>query len=633
MEGLREDTKKLSKMINSNDEKLVLEKEIIKIKNQYGEDRYIGKIKINGIEFIPDFCFTYFLIKNVDKTRVLKRVLKMREFLRLCLNNCNYKTTFKINYDYIFLAKKQINNELDFKKLEKINESIDMCDNKDTEHYKELIHRKNNLTACIEEYENLTINNKLLEFLKEFRIEIGDMNGIDFRKKGTAGKGLQQVVLYNEEGVKKFLSYTRLDNVNLSKKEYAKLDDTGKYLHKRNNDRIIFTNVENMYKKVFNLEIKFTEYFYCKVGQAVKINTLISEYSNKLYNIFKTYIEIDREFGRKYSKVTENSFKLNFREYVERVLLKNIQYSYMTTQYNNYKAFKGKLSEIDKFIEKKEELRLIELFELINLIGRGARLELKCVEKLIEQEVVNKQDKLNDNNLLNQYKEMKGSLDKVEYFKGTLRYKREMINEFNDIFLNSNDTLSVSDFEVGIFKQFRDMMDKISNQSVDYYSLKHDMELKPLFSKEFVGMKYLDFCILNYKTKKELQENLDDWNKIDKYFKELEIKDNKSVKYYFNEYIKHKDNAKEISKILEDKREECKKYLRITEKELKDKYFELDHIVDTLSEYVNNEIENKIFIGKDRREIDTRYFVEFDNDYDSLFDSVPVSKPKNKLLS
>lgn len=107
----------------------------------------------------------------------------MREFLRMCLNNCDYKTTFKVNYDYIFLAKKQINNELDFKKLEKINESIDMCNNKDIEHYKELIHRRDNLNACIEEYENLTINNELLEFLKEFRIEIGDMNGIDFRKK------------------------------------------------------------------------------------------------------------------------------------------------------------------------------------------------------------------------------------------------------------------------------------------------------------------------------------------------------------------------------------------------------------------------------------------------------------------
>lgn len=633
MKNLRENTKKLNKILNNGTEKLVLEKEIIKIQNQYGEDRYIGKVKINDIEFIPDFCFTYFLIKNADKTRVLKRVLKMREFLRMCLNNCNYKTTFKVNYDYLFLAKKQINNESDFKKLEKINESIDMCDNKDTEHYKDLVHTRDNLTARIEEYENLTINNELLEFLKEFRIEIGDMNGIDFRKKGVAGKGLQQVILYNEEGIKKFISYTRLDNVNLNKEDYSKLNDMGKYLHKRNNDRIIFTNTENMYKKVFNLEIKFTEYFYCKVGQAKKINNWISEYSDKLYNIFKTYTETDREFGRRYSKVTENSFKLNFREYVERVLLKNIQYSYMTTQYNNYKAFKGRLSEIDEYIENKEELRLIELFELINLIGRGARLELKCVEKLIEQEVVNKQDKLNDNNLLNQYKEMKENLDKVEYFKGTLRYKREMINEFNNIFLDNNDTLSVSDFEVGIFKQFRDMMDKISNQSIDYYSLKHDIKLKPLSSKEFIGMKYLDFCILNYKTKKELQENLDDWNKIDKYFKELEVKDDKSIKNYFNEYIKHKDNAKEINKVLEDKRKECKKYLRITEKELKEKYFELDNIVNTLSEYVNNEIENKVFIGKERREVDTRYFVEFDNDYDSLFDSVPVSKPKNKLLS
>ena len=633
MENLRNDTKKLNKILNDGNEKLILEKEIIKIKNQYGEDRYIGKVKINGIEFIPDFCFTYFLIKNADKTRVLKRVLKMREFLRMCLNNCDYKTTFKVNYDYLFLAKKQINNELDFKKLEKINESIDMCDNTDTEHYKELIHRRDNLTACIEEYENLTINNELLEFLKDFRIEIGDMNGIDFRKKGVVGKGLQQVVLFNEEGIKKFISYTRLDNVNLSKEEYAELDDTGKFLHKRNNNRLIFNNIENMYKKVFNLDIKFTEYFYCKVGQAVKINSWISEYSDKLYNIFKTYTETDREFGRQYSKITENSFKLNFREYVERVLLKNIQYSYMTTQYNNYKAFKGRLSEIDKYIENKEELRLIELFELINLIGRGSRLELKCVEKLIEQEVVNKQDKLNDDNLLNQYKEMKKSLDKFDYFKGTLRYKREMINEFNNIFLNSNDTLSVSDFKVGIFNQFKNMMDKISTQSIDYYSLKHDMKLKPLFSKEFVGMKYLDYCILNYKTKKELQKNLDDWNKIDKYFNELKVKDNKSKENYFNEHIKHKDNAKEISKVLENKRKECKKYLKITEKELKEKYFELDNIVNTLSDYVNNEIENKVFIGKDRREVDTRYFVEFDNDYDSLFDSVPVSKPKNKLLS
>lgn len=618
---LREQTRELSKEIINNENKLKIEKEIINIKNQYEEDIHLGKIRINGIEFIPDFCLAYFLCRKMNEEQFKKKIKHMREFLKGNLTSNVYRQTFKVNSDYLFVTSKQLlkDEKRELKKLEKIKESIESYTGIDKDHIRDLNFRKEECEAYIEELENLTINSELMDFLINFREEIGKLNGINLERKTTKGRKLTQAFLYNEEGIRKYLSYARFDNTRLDnieettnnvikekdkegkKQEYKNMPAGKKYWVKRCNNRKIFLLVEDFYKKVFNKKILVQDYLYCVCNQAVKINDWISEYSQKLFEKFSLYSENDNDLKSKYYHVNKEMFSINFREYAERVILKNKQYSYMTTPYNNFKAFRGLLNDIDKFIENNQYSEIIKLFELVNIIAKGSRLELKQVKKLVEHEVVNRNDRVNKNNLLNQYTEMENLLNQSDVFKGTLRYKKEAYKNFNEVFLSNNEVI---DINIDIFRQFKNILSEIEELGVDYFSLKYDYNKHYYKSKEIIGMKYLDYCELKYKVKNLSLQYRNEYDTI-KELKTNSLEEQKEKMFKMKD-IMNKYNEK-CKKIFVEKSKECKKHINKLKIELDKKYFQLYKIVDTMKEYVDRKIENKV-VKRERVDVSEDFF-------------------------
>lgn len=615
--------------------------ELIKMKSIENNDITIGYVEVKGIRYIPDFVISYFLLKEITTLRYTQKITRMREFMRPYLTTSKYRQTFLIGEDYLISTKKQLSDKKYQKKLRdvsvRINE-IEMKDEKvvDCGYLKALKYERSNYEACVDEFKNLTIDEELFEKIKGMRMELAKLNGIELPTETGKGKGrgLQRVVLFNEEGIRKYFSYMRFDNVRLSKNDYAKMSKTDKWGHKRKNDFHNFTRVEEFYKLMFDKEINYTEYFYCLVSQAMKINKLIKEYSKKLYNEFEKMKSYNEDLKRKYFMVTEENMQINFRDYIERVFLKNEKLSYLTVPYKNYRAFKGFIKELDTIIEGKQEKRVLDIFDNINIVSQGSRLELKYFEKQLEQEIFNNDELKLDNHILQDYKEQYNTFKEMDFFKGSLRYRKEQLKMFNEMFVKAN-IEGVVDVErlyskIELFEMFNRRLNKISDVSVETYFLENDMLQNHKITKKQIGMGYYTYCKLKYSTleqRKELVKEQKYWL-IDK-VERLKGQD------FTDKYFELKEKGKKYEDIFTKEKERCKKFVAENKNDLIGKYTELDYTVKTLNEYIKNEIITKNYVEQDSLENErvAKEFQEIDTFFEDLWKDGGIKPSTNKSNS
>lgn len=614
--------------------------ELIKMKSIENNDITVGYVKIKGIRYIPDFVISYFLLKEITTLRYTQKITRMREFMRPYLTTDKYKQTFLIGEDYLISTKKQLSDNKYQKKLRNVNERINeikMKDDKviDYSYLKDLENERSNYEACIDEYKHLTINEDLFEKIKDMRMELARLNGIELPTETGKGKGrgLQRVVLYNENGMRKYFSYMRFDNVRLSKNDYARMSKSDKWGHKRRNDFHNFTRVEEFYKIMFDKEINYTEYFFCLVSQAMKINKLIKEYSKKLFNEFEKMKVDNFELKGKYFMVTEESMQINFRDYAERVFLKNEKLSYLTVPYKNYRAFKGFIKELDTLIEKKQNNRVLDIFENVNTVAQGSRLELKYFEKQLEQEIFNNDELKLNNTILKDYKEQYNTFKQMDFFKGSLRYRKEQLKMFNEMFVKANIT-GVVDVErlyskIELFEMFNERLNKISDISVETYFLLNDMLQNHKINKEQIGMGYYTYCKLNYSTLEQRKEHTKEINYwiVDKAggLKGMD---------YADKFFELKEKGKKLKDIFTEERNKCKKFVAENKNDLIGKFTELDYTVNTLNEYIKNEIITKNFVEQDTLENEriAKEFQEIDTFFEDLWKDGGI-KPSNNSIS
>jgi hypothetical protein len=611
--------------------------ELIKMKSIENNDITVGYVEIKGIRYIPDFVISYFLLKEITTLRYTQKITRMREFMRPYLTTDKYRQTFLIGEDYLISTKKQLSDKKYQKKLRDVNERINEIKMKDDElidysYLKALENERSNYEACVDEYKHLTVDEELFEKIKSMRMELARLNGIELPTETGRGKGrgLQRVLLYNEKGLRKYFSYMRFDNVRLSKNDYAKMSKSDKWGHKRRNDFHNFTRVEEFYKIMFNKEINYTEYFFCLVSQAMKINKLIKEYSEKLFNEFKKMISYDEDLKRKYFMVTKESMQINFRDYAERVFLKNEKLSYLTVPYKNYRAFKGFIKELDELIEKKQEKRVLDIFENVNTVAQGSRLELKYFEKQLEQEIFNNDELKLNNTIIQDYREQYKTFKEMDFFKGSLRYRKEQLKLFNEMFVKAN-IEGVVDVErlyskIELFEMFNKRLNRISDISVETYFLLNDMLQNHKITKEQIGMGYYTYCKLKYSTleqRKELTKEINYWivDKVEK-LKGMEYADK-----YFE--LKKKSQKLQDKFIVEKKK--CEEFVAKRKNDLIGKFTELDYTVKTLNDYIKNEIITKNYVEQDLLENEriAKEFQEIDTFFEDLWKDGGIKSSNN----